>query len=167
MCKEGRAGNKKRRSRSLLVFSELPCLPSTGSWSGCFHTSLGCKPRSLIRDSLGWFDYSKKMRKGDPTPACSPVIDRRCLTALVEVHWARRVRAAMPHFSGLNSQENNKIETCTERGAPFPHRKPLRWETGMMELFFLTRLPAPWTDGRPHPRIINQLARGNKDNVNL
>jgi hypothetical protein len=44
----------------LLVFSKLPSLPSAGSRPDCFHTSLGCEPRSLIRVSLGWFDYSKK-----------------------------------------------------------------------------------------------------------
>jgi hypothetical protein len=61
MFKEGQAGNKKRQRRGLLVFSELSSLPSAGSRTGCFHTSLGCKPRSLIRVSLGWLDYSKKM----------------------------------------------------------------------------------------------------------
>jgi hypothetical protein len=59
MCKQSQAGNKKRQRRGLLVFIKLPSLPSAGSRSGCFHTSLGCKPRSLIRVSLGWFDYSK------------------------------------------------------------------------------------------------------------
>jgi hypothetical protein len=61
ICKEGKAGNKKRQSRGLLVFSELPSLLSAGSRPGCFHTSLGCKPRSLTRVSLGWFDYSKNV----------------------------------------------------------------------------------------------------------
>jgi hypothetical protein len=74
ICKEGQAGNKKRQ---LLVFFELPSLPSAGSRPGCFHNSLGCEPRSLIRVSLGWFDYSKKLRKDNPTPAYSPVSDRR------------------------------------------------------------------------------------------
>jgi hypothetical protein len=44
---------QKRQRRGLLVFSELLSLPSAGSRSGCFHTSLGCKPRSLMRVSLG------------------------------------------------------------------------------------------------------------------
>jgi hypothetical protein len=96
MCKEGKTGNKKRQRRGLLVFSELPSLPSAGSRPGCFHTSLGCEPRSLIRVSLVWFDYSKNVKKGNPTSAYSPVSDRRRLTALVEVHWARRVQASMP-----------------------------------------------------------------------
>jgi hypothetical protein len=73
ICKEGQAGNK---SRQWLVFSELPRLPSAGSRPGCFHTSLACKPRSLIRVSLGWIDNSKKnVRKDNPTPAYSPVSD--------------------------------------------------------------------------------------------
>jgi hypothetical protein len=114
--KEGQAGNKIRQRRGLLVFSELPSLPSAGSRPGCFHTSLGCEPRSLIRVSLGWFDYSKNVRKDDQTLAYSPVSDRRRHTALVEVHWARRVQASMPQISGPNLQENHIIETCKEEG---------------------------------------------------
>jgi hypothetical protein len=81
ICKEGQAVNKKRQRRGLLVISELPSLPSAGSRSGCFHTSLGFKQRSLIQDSLGWFDYSKYVGKEKTTPAYSPVSDRS-LTAL-------------------------------------------------------------------------------------
>jgi hypothetical protein len=51
--KKCRLGNKSRQRRGLLVFSELTSLPSVGSRSGCFHTSLGCKPISLIIISLG------------------------------------------------------------------------------------------------------------------
>jgi hypothetical protein len=114
--KEGQAGNKKRQRCGLPVFSELPSLPSAGSRPGCFHISLGCEPRSLIRISLGWFDYLKYVRKDNPTPAYSPVSDRRRLTALVEVHWAQRVQAAMPQMSGPDLQENHIIETCKEEG---------------------------------------------------
>jgi hypothetical protein len=71
--KRAKQATKKRQHRGLLVFSELPSLPSAGSRPGCFHTSLGCTPRSLIRVSLGWFDYSKKNREDNPTPAYSPV----------------------------------------------------------------------------------------------
>jgi hypothetical protein len=42
ICKEGQAGNKKRQRRGLLVFSELPSLPSAGSRSDCFHNFLSC-----------------------------------------------------------------------------------------------------------------------------
>jgi hypothetical protein len=44
------------------------------------------------------------VRKDNPTPAYSPVSDPRRLTALVEVHWARRVQAPMPQISGPNLQ---------------------------------------------------------------
>jgi hypothetical protein len=40
----------------------------------------------------------KNVRKDNPTPAYSPVSDRRYLTALVEVCWARRVQAPMPQI---------------------------------------------------------------------
>jgi hypothetical protein len=113
ICKEGQAGNKNRQ---LLVFHELTSLPSAGSRSGCFHTSLGCEPRSLIRVSLGCSIIQKNVRKDNPTPASSPVSDRRRLMALVEVHWARRVQAPMPQVSGPNLQENHIIETCKEEG---------------------------------------------------
>jgi hypothetical protein len=101
----------------LRVFSKLPCLPSAGSRSGCFHTSLGCsKRRSLIRFLWAGFDYSKNVRKGNPNPAYSPVSDRRQLMALVEVHWARRVQAPTPQISGPNLRENQIIESCKEEG---------------------------------------------------
>jgi hypothetical protein len=45
------------------------------------------------------------MRKDNRTPAYSPVSDRRRLTALVEVHWARIEQASMPQFSGPDLQE--------------------------------------------------------------
>jgi hypothetical protein len=60
--------------------------------------------------------FKKNVRKDNPTPAYSPVSDRRRLTALVEVHWARRVQAPMPQISGPNLQENHIIETCKEEG---------------------------------------------------
>jgi hypothetical protein len=157
ICKGGQAGNKIRQ---LLVFSELPSLPSAGSRPGCLHTSLGCEPRSLLRVSLGWFDYSKNVRKDNPTPDYSPVSDRRRLTALVEVHWARRVQAPMPQISGPNSQENHIIETCKEEGCAVLTQKIAarrKWE-----IEHLTRLSASWTDSRPHQRIVDQLTGGSQ-----
>jgi hypothetical protein len=164
ICKEGQADNKNRQRRDLLVFSELPSLPSVGSRPGCFHTSIGFEPRSLIRVSPGWFDYSKKIGKDNPTPAYSPVSDRRRLTAL-EVHWARRVQAPMPQISGTNLQENHIIETCNEEGCAVSTQETAvrsKWETE-----HLTRLSAPWTESRPHSRIVNQLAEGNQYYANL
>jgi hypothetical protein len=84
ICREGQAGNKNRQ---LLVFSELPSLPSADSQPGFFHTSLGCEPRSLIRVSLGCSIIRKDVRNENPTPAYSPVSDRRRLTALVEIFF--------------------------------------------------------------------------------
>jgi hypothetical protein len=165
ICKEGQAGNQKRQRCGLLVFSELPSLPPAGSRSGCFHTSLGCKPRSLIRVSLGWFDYSKILRKDHPTPAYSPVSDRRRLTELVEVPWARRVQAPMPQISGPNLLENHLIETYKEEGCAVSTQETAARKKLKME--HLTRISAPWTDSRPHPRIANQLAGGNQYHVNL
>jgi hypothetical protein len=58
----------------------------------------------------------KNVRKDNPTPAYSPVSDRRRLTALFEVHWAKSVQAPMPQISGFNLQENQIIETSKEEG---------------------------------------------------
>jgi hypothetical protein len=52
-------------------------------------------------DFSGLFDYSKNVRKDNLTPAYSPVSDRRRLTALVKVHWARRVQAPMSLITGV------------------------------------------------------------------
>jgi hypothetical protein len=56
----------------------------------------------------------RDVRKDNPTPAYSPVSDRKRLTVLVEVHWARNVQAPMPQINGPNSQENHIIETCKD-----------------------------------------------------
>jgi hypothetical protein len=96
--------------------------------------------------------------KANPTPASSPVSDQRHLTALVEVHWARRVQAPMPQISGQNSQENSIIELFKEEGRAVSTQETAvrsKWE---MEQ--LTRSSAFWTDSRPHPRIANQLVGG-------
>jgi hypothetical protein len=105
------------------------------------------------------------MKKDNPTPAYSPVSDRKRLTALVEVRWARRVQAPMPQISGSNLQENNVIETCKEEGCAVSTQETAtrrKWEMG-----HLTRLSAPWTYSRPHPRIANKHAEGNQYYVNL
>jgi hypothetical protein len=87
----------KRNRHGLLVFSEPPGLPLAGSRFVCLHTSLGCKPKSLKRVSVGW--YSRTVKKGDPIPAYSPVSLQRRLTALVEIDWARRVQEPMPKLA--------------------------------------------------------------------
>jgi hypothetical protein len=112
--KGGRAGNKKMTTPRLASVSEIPSLPSADSQPGYFHTSLSCKPSSLIRVSLGWFDYSTIVMKGNPTPAYSPVSDRRRLTALFEVQLVRRVQTPTPRISGSNLQKNHIIEARKE-----------------------------------------------------
>jgi hypothetical protein len=106
------------------VFSELPSLPSAGSRSGCLSNSLGCEPTSLIRVSLGWFDYPKKCEDGRSKSglfACkrSKAFSRRSLKS----RWPRRVQAPMPQTSGPNLQEQHIIVTCKEEGAPFSQKK--------------------------------------------
>jgi hypothetical protein len=70
----------------------------------------------LKRISLGCFDYSRNVMKDDPIPANLPVSERRRLTALVEVNWARRVQALMPHISKPSLVKNRVIKTCNEEG---------------------------------------------------
>jgi hypothetical protein len=103
MYKEGQAGNQKKdNAAACLCFlkylaflrpaadravSVLPWVVSPGRSHGFL-----------------WADYiiQKHVRKDNPTPAYSPVSDRRRLTALVEVHWARRVQTPMPQISRPN-----------------------------------------------------------------
>jgi hypothetical protein len=103
ICKEGHGSNKESQRRGLLVFSELPAslrpladqAVSILSWV----LSRGRSYGFLWADSF----IQKNVRKDNPTPAFSPVSDRRRLTALVEVHWARRVQAPMPQISNPGS----------------------------------------------------------------
>jgi hypothetical protein len=97
------SGSKKRQRRGLLVFSELPRIPSTGS-RGCLYGFLWA-----VR-------LFKKCEEERSNSAYSPLSDRRRLTALVEVHWARRVQAPMSQISGPNVQKNRFIETGKEEG---------------------------------------------------
>jgi hypothetical protein len=57
--KRAKQATKTRRRRGLLVSSKLPGLSSASSRPGCFHTSPGCKSRSLIRFFLDFFDLKK------------------------------------------------------------------------------------------------------------
>jgi hypothetical protein len=80
-------GQSRQQKRQLLVFFELPSLPSASRRSYGF---------------LWAVQLFKNVRKDNPTPAYSPVSDRKLLTALVEVHWARRAQAPMPQISEPN-----------------------------------------------------------------
>jgi hypothetical protein len=56
-------------------------------------------------------------------------------------------------------------ESCKEEGCAVSTQETAarrKWEMDN-----LTRLSAPLTDSRPHPRIVNQLAGDNQNNVNL
>jgi hypothetical protein len=155
----GQSRQQKRQRRSLLVFSELPSLPSAGSRPSCFHTSLG---GFLWADSI----IKKNMRKDNPTPAYSPVSDRRRLTALVEVHWARRVQAPMPQISGPNFQENHITETCKEEGCAVSTQETVARRKGETE--HLTRLSAPLKKAVPiRESPTNSREAINKYYVNL
>jgi hypothetical protein len=72
--------------------------------------------------------------KDDPNVAYSRVSDRRRLTALAEVHWARRVQAPMPQMSGPNLQENHILETCKEEGCAVSTQETAALKEGEMEL---------------------------------
>jgi hypothetical protein len=93
------------------------------------------------------------------------VSDHRHPTALVEVHWARRVQATIPQISGFNLQESQIIKICKEEGCAVSTLEPdARSE---LEIGHLTSRSTPWTDSRLHPRIASQLAGGNQYHVNL
>lgn len=57
----------------------------------------------------------KNVQKDNPTLAYSPVSVRSTAKAPVEVHWARRVQAAIPQISEPKLQEHI-IETGEEEG---------------------------------------------------
>jgi hypothetical protein len=71
----------------------------------------------------------------------------------------------MPEMSGPNLQEKDIIETCKEEGCAVSTQETAARKNGKIE--HLTRLSAPWNDGRLHPRVINQLAEGNKYHASL
>jgi hypothetical protein len=114
-----------------------------------------------------WADsiIQNHVRNDDPTPAYSPVSDRRRLTALVEVHLARRVQTPMPQISGPNLQENQIIEKFKEEGCTVSTQETAARRKWEMEQ--VTNLSAPWTGSLPHPRTANQLAACNQYIVNL
>jgi hypothetical protein len=82
------------------------------------------------------------------------------LRALVEVHWARSVKAPTPHISGLNLQLNNIIDTRNEESNVDSKQETAAEKE--WEIDHLKRVPAPWTDSCPHQQIANQLAGGGR-----
>jgi hypothetical protein len=160
----GPSKQQKRQRRCLSFFNYLTLLRPAADRAAYILPWVQSRGSS---HGLLWGDSSiqKDVRKDDPTPAYSPVSDRRRPTALIEVHWARRVQAPMPQISGPNLQEIHIIETYKRRGVRRSTQETVARRKWEME--HLTRLSAPWTDSRPHPRIVNQLAGGNQYYVNL
>jgi hypothetical protein len=108
ICKDGEAGTKKINDYLTFLRSAADRAVSILTWVVSPGRSYGFLWASRI--------IQKNVRKDNPTPAYSPVSDRRRLTALIEVHRAQRVQAPMPQISGPNLQENHIIETCKEEG---------------------------------------------------
>jgi hypothetical protein len=57
-CKYGKHNHKNDNALACLCFMKLPAFLRLAADWGWLYTFLGCKPRSLIRVSLGLFDYS-------------------------------------------------------------------------------------------------------------
>jgi hypothetical protein len=84
------------------------------------------------------------VRKDDPILAYSPVSDRRRLTVLVDVYWARRVQASIPQISGPDSRGNHIIETCKEVGcAVSTQETAAQRENGNWKISHVYRLIGP------------------------
>jgi hypothetical protein len=154
ICKEAKQATKKDSAAACLCFLNylafLRAAPDGAVSILLWVVSRGRSYGFLWAGSI----IQKNVKKDNPTPAYSPVSDRRRLTALVKVHWSRRVQAPMPQISGPNSQENHIIETCKEEGCAVSTQEIAARRK--LEMEHKTRLPAPWTDSRPHPRIVNQ-----------
>jgi hypothetical protein len=97
ICKEGKAGNKKKTTPRLacVFLNYLAFLRPAADRAVSILPLVVRRGRSY---GFLWADLmiQKYVRKDNPTPAYSPVSDRRRLIALVEVHWSRRVQAPMP-----------------------------------------------------------------------
>jgi hypothetical protein len=150
------AGNKRQR-RGFIVPSKVIGLPSAGIQSNWFHTSLGCKPRLLIRFSLGWCQYSHMYGRAIQLLLIRQLAIQGVLTALVEVYWARRAQIPMPQTSWPYLRENHKFEAGNEEGNAVSTQEntSLReWNYGTCDTFIgsLDR------SSRLHPQIANKLA---------
>jgi hypothetical protein len=137
ICKEGQAGNTK--DNCLCFLNYLAFLQPAADGAVSILPWIVSPGRSYEFLSAGSI-IQKNVRRENPTPAYSPVSDRRRLTALVEVHWARRMQAPMPQMSGPNLQENH-IMRCFHRG----NRCTEKMENGTCDTFIgsLDRLPSP------------------------
>jgi hypothetical protein len=71
----------------------------------------------------------------------------------------------MPQISGPNLQKNRIIKTREEGGRAVSTQETAARRKWEME--HLKRLSAPWTDSRPHSRIVNQSAGRNQYDINV
>jgi hypothetical protein len=134
------ATNKDNAAACLCFLNYLATLQPAADRAVCILPWVVSRGRSY---GLFWAGSrtKKKVRKNDPTPAYSPVSVQNRLTALFGVHWARSVQAPMSRISGPNSTHRRTTlsKHVKKRGAPFPHRKPLRgerdWEDGTLNAF--------------------------------
>jgi hypothetical protein len=138
-------GPSRQQKRQLLVFSELPSLPSAGSRSGCFHNSLGCEPRSLIRVSLGLFDYSKKCEEGRSNAG---LFASRC----PQMKWGRALKKSRSQVK--TSQVKVLICKCQTSGM-FTTRPAQAQEIQHRGLFVFSKLPSL-------PSTVNRTSLGCK-----
>jgi hypothetical protein len=149
----GQSKNKNDNAAACLCFLNYPTFLRPAADRAVpkrpWVASRGHSYRSLWADSI----IQKHARKGDPTPACSPVSDRRRLTALVEAHRARRVQAPIPQISGPNSQKNQITESFKEEECAVSTQDTAALREKEMERAKRCR---------PHLQIFNQLHGDNK-----
>jgi hypothetical protein len=69
----------------------------------------------------------------------------------------------MPQISGPNLQENQILKAIEVVILNTGNCRAERMEKSEHR----TRLMAPWTDSRPHPRIVDQLAGENRYQIKL
>jgi hypothetical protein len=132
---------QKRQRRGLLVFSELPILPSARSRSGSFHASLGCKPRSLIQISLGWFDYPNMRGRAIQLRLLCQYVFEGAVSSPLGAKSAEHRFQKLPNITNINI-EARKEEGCAVSTQENAVRRELERE-------HLTRLSDLWTSPVP------------------
>ena len=71
----------------------------------------------------------------------------------------------MPLINGLQLAGEPRYRNIKEEGCAVSTQDASALEKRLGE--HCARSPAPWTGGRPHPRIVNQLVGGHQNRVNL
>ena len=163
-AKKASATTRYNDNRKRPVYGPLrpPPVFSTG-WA-CSGFPWVFTPRSLIRLSLGFIDYSN-VRKDDPTPARRHRA-KDVPTTLAQALWAQDAEARYPRINGPELTGEPRIETYRRGVALFPRRYlSARRKRRREDIVHVHRLLG--TDGRPHPRTVDQRAGGNQYHVNL